>query len=535
MKHGTEGNYLQKELSDLIRKDPSIFEFIQNSSLDGVWYWDLENPENEWMNAKFWTTMGYDPDEMPHQPSSWQNIIFEDDLVVALENLKLHLDNPDHPYDQTVRYRHKNGSTIWIQCRGMIIRKDGKAVRMIGAHHDVTRLKKAEQELISKNEEYRSLIAKLEEAKLKAEESDRLKTAFLRNISHEIRTPLNSIVGFTSVISENHPGPQKMKVFSDMISESSNKLLDIISDVLELSRFHSNQIEVTSSECDIVEIVSSVVDSYREKAREKSIMLKFNPVISEALVISDCSRIKSICKHLIDNAIKFTLAGNVDVVCNVDDDEFELIVSDTGIGISGNMHQSVFLPFLQAEDLPEKKYDGVGIGLAIVKSNVEILNGSITLDSAESKGTRIAIRIPVSRSAASKPLNSADDKQFVKPGSDINTILVAEDEFINYVFLYELLNSGNVKVIHAVNGQTAVEMCRDNKDIDLILMDLKMPVMDGGTAARKIKEFRSDLPIIAQTAYTMESEHYQDVFDDFLTKPIRAEVLRQTLKKFITI
>jgi PAS domain S-box-containing protein len=145
--------YLKTELYELIRTDESIFDFIQESALDGLWYWDLENPENEWLNAKFWTVLGYDPDEMPHKSNAWQNIINQDDLKVATENFTMHCENPNHPYDQVVRYTHKNGSTKWIRCRGLAIRDNaGKPTRMLGAHQDITEFKRSEQELLKANE-----------------------------------------------------------------------------------------------------------------------------------------------------------------------------------------------------------------------------------------------------------------------------------------------------------------------------------------------------------------------------------------------
>ncbi len=148
MSNQMKDNYLKKELYELIKTDESIFDFIQSSSLDGLWYWDLENPEEKWMNPKFWTVLGYNPEEMPHKSSAWQNIINQDDLKVTIENLTKHCENPNHPYDQLVRYIHKNGSTVWIRCRGMAIRdENGKAVRMLGAHNDITNIKKQEAEL----------------------------------------------------------------------------------------------------------------------------------------------------------------------------------------------------------------------------------------------------------------------------------------------------------------------------------------------------------------------------------------------------
>lgn len=154
-----ELHYLEAEFYDLLKQDTSIFEFIQNSLLDGLWYWDLEHPEHEWMNARFWETLGYNPEEMEHSPSAWQHLIFEEDLQTAKDKIEKHLADPDYPYDQVVRYRHQDGSTVWIRCYGKAIRKEGKAVRMLGAHHDITaiqqfdELAKSNRKLISKQRE----------------------------------------------------------------------------------------------------------------------------------------------------------------------------------------------------------------------------------------------------------------------------------------------------------------------------------------------------------------------------------------------
>ncbi|OHD79194.1 MAG: hypothetical protein A2023_04245 [Sulfuricurvum sp. GWF2_44_89] len=143
-----QSDYLKDELYTRISTDPSIFEFLQSGSLDGLWYWDLENPQNEWMNARFWELLGYDPKEKKHLASEWQELIDPDDLKVALENFHKHCEDPAHPYDQIVRYRHKNGKTIWVRCRGIAIRDaQGKPIRMLGAHNDLTELKELEENL----------------------------------------------------------------------------------------------------------------------------------------------------------------------------------------------------------------------------------------------------------------------------------------------------------------------------------------------------------------------------------------------------
>lgn len=161
---GTE-NYLKEELYDLVQKDTSLFEFFQQGSLDGVWYWDLEREDNEWMSPRFWELFGYDPSEKKHSPQEWQDMIYPEDLEVALNNLKRHCEDPNHPYDQTVRYRHKDGSTIWVRCRGIAIRDEtGKPIRMLGAHTDVTELKRTVEELRQKTIELDRIKIELTEA-----------------------------------------------------------------------------------------------------------------------------------------------------------------------------------------------------------------------------------------------------------------------------------------------------------------------------------------------------------------------------------
>lgn len=158
-------HYLKRELDELIQKDLSIFEFFQAGSLDGIWYWDVENPESEWMSPRFWTLLGYDPTKMRHLSSEWQDLIHPDDLKVALDNFNKHCKDPDHPYDQVVRYRHKNGSTVWVRCRGIAIRdKTGKAIRMLGAHTDLTELKRTDENLKQRTLELEDANKKLQDA-----------------------------------------------------------------------------------------------------------------------------------------------------------------------------------------------------------------------------------------------------------------------------------------------------------------------------------------------------------------------------------
>jgi len=217
-----EENYLQNELYDLINNDTSVFEFIQSGSLDGIWYWDLENPENEWMSPKFWKILGYNPDEKKHLASEWQDIIFQEDLKLAAENLEKHCADPDHPYDQIVRYRHKNGSTIWIRCRGLAIRdENGKAIRMLGAHTDITDLKRTEKEIHRLKEEYKKVFNGTQDAIFLMKVLEDGGFRYVRNnLSHQHKTGI-------SLEEIKNKSPQELlgRKKGDIVSENYRKCL----------------------------------------------------------------------------------------------------------------------------------------------------------------------------------------------------------------------------------------------------------------------------------------------------------------------
>ncbi len=215
-----EGIYLKDELYTLIKNDTSIFEFIQSGSLDGIWYWDLENPEIEWMSPKFWQTLGYNPDEKKHLASEWQDIIFQEDLKLAVENLRKHCADPNHPYDQIVRYTHKNGSTVWIRCRGLAIRdENGKPIRMLGAHTDITDLKEAEKEITRLTKEYEKVFNGTQDAMflMKVLENDEFR--YVRNnLAHQNKTGI-----LLEQIMDKSPQELLGKEMGDIVSENYKK------------------------------------------------------------------------------------------------------------------------------------------------------------------------------------------------------------------------------------------------------------------------------------------------------------------------
>ncbi|HEX2921426.1 MAG TPA: ATP-binding protein [Bacteroidales bacterium] len=380
---------------------------------------------------------------------------------------------------------------------------------------------------------YKEAEIELTNAKERAEESNRLKTAFLQNISHEVRTPLNSIVGFAELLADPSQSIQKRNSFSKIISANSQKLIRIISDVIEISQIQSKQLKVVMSEFDIVSLLYKVADTFRELTQLKGIDFIIDQKINveEANIVSDKGKIEKIFFHLIDNAVKFTKRGTIKIETFIEGQDFHFAIYDTGIGIEREKQEIIFDPFRQLETGLSRNYGGTGLGLTIVKAFTESLKGNLTLKSEENSGTSILINVPVSLESIEKP----ESKKQKTGKEETNTILIAEDEYSNFKYLYEVLHSEKLEIIHANNGKEAVDICRRNDDIKMILMDLKMPVMDGTTAAKQIKEFREELPIIAQTAYIPDEEKIKKVFDDLIAKPIRRSDLLQMISRYISI
>ncbi len=928
-------NYLKRELYELIKTEESIFDFVQDSSLDGIWYWDLEHPENEWMSSKFWITLGYDPKEMPHKSSAWQNIINQEDLQVALHNFNLHCENPDHPYDQIVRYTHQNGSIVWIRCRGIAIRdKNGKPRRMLGAHHNVTDLKEKEKELVSiekqsktwlenspvctkildpdfnlrfmsqagaeelkirevnkyygkpypfnfypesfkkltlknlkkakssgrtitqeglvknttgndvwyqstiipvydyqnsldyimvvsleitkrklaelslieQNRKYEKLTDKLRNinvklkqakekykesermfksyfdinpssayvwtyndndfvlsavnqtannetgnnakkflgmkaseiyadlpfmkekldscfrtkktvafecnyktrysgkhewtkfhlsylkpdkvmlfsenissqkdneksiqdgliklqlaqeiarignwqfdprtgvpewspiiyeiyerdpdagpphideykimykpdqysvftkaiqkaiksgipydiqlelqltggkkkwvhaickpdskkteaghylrgtiqditilkryehellaAKEKAEEANYLKTEFLKNMSHEIRTPMNGIVGFAKMLDKPNISGEKRKYYSKIIQNSSLQLLKVIDDILEISILETKQIRSNPQPFFLNDFLIELFSIFSLKSSERNIPIYVKKHLhdKESQIITDKTMFHKIMSNLLENALKFTQDGFIEIGYYIENNFLTVYVKDTGTGISKKNHKTIFERFSQESADISLKHGGLGLGLSISKENARLLGGDITLESEKGKGSTFFVTIPYQQPVNHKnhQVKKVTGNKSTKETSTNHTILVAEDEEVNFLYieaLFEDNSEQNFSLIHAKNGKEAVEECQRNKSIDLVLMDIKMPVMNGYKATQKIKAICPDLPVIAQTAYSTESdkdEALKNGCDDFISKPLNQETLFQLIKK----
>ena len=388
------------------------------------------------------------------------------------------------------------------------------------------------QDITDRKENERELI----KAKEKAEESDRLKTAFLHNISHEIRTPMNAIVGFSALLGEPGIDALSQKSYIETIEQSSNNLLSIITDIIDISNIEANIVKIARNGINLNFAINSICNQFSLKAGEKKIKLDCESRLddSEALVITDKTKLTQILTNLVSNSIKFTEEGNVKLSCRIVASFLEFNVSDTGIGIPVEHHSRIFERFYQVKDSMSRLYEGTGLGLAISKAYVDLLGGQIWFSSEPGKGTTFTFTIPYEKQTVTPQqlLERPAYEGFVF--AEKKTILVAEDNDSNFMLINYFLSNSNTKLLRASNGKEAVRIALAEKNIDLILMDIKMPEMDGYTAVKLIREANIKIPIIAQTAYADDKEKAIEYgCSSLISKPFDKKTLLKAMSEFI--
>ncbi len=375
----SETHYLQQELYDLVQKDASLFEFLQNGSLDGIWYWDLENPDHEWMSPQFWNLLGYQPEEMPHLASSWQNIIHPKDRELAISNFSRHCSDPSYPYDQIVRYRHKNGSTVWVRCRGLAIRDQaGKPIRMLGAHTDITTLKNTEQQLQQSNVD---LIRSNQEL-----------GQFAYVASHDLQEPLRKVKSFTELLAERYQGQldESADRYIGYITDGVIRMQGLIDDLLNYSRV--GRIELNLKATNLGAVTQQVIADLGTVIESKNANISVDALPT---ICADPTQMRQLMQNLIANAIKYCQADvpTVHIWATQADETWTISVQDNGIGIDPQFAERIFIIFQRLHRRDE--YSGTGIGLAICKKIVERHGGKIWVNSQGGRGSTFSFTLPI--------------------------------------------------------------------------------------------------------------------------------------------
>ena len=477
----------------------------------------------EYVNPVFTKFTGYTPEEVSGQKvgilsnTESTRSIYKDIMITVSQG---------NDWQGEIQNRKKNGELYWEFASISPVRNHKNEItHFIIIAEDISTRKKHEKELLL--------------AKEQAEEANRLKTAFLANLSHEIRTPLNGIIGFSSLLlDEDLPYEEKVKL-NNLINENSQNLLKLIDDVIDISKIQSGSFKINTSKCYVNKLLLDLYVSFSVKIEQdpkKEIRLSLNKGIRQKdfSFNTDTIRLKQVLFNLIENAVKFTQKGFVEFGYSIvkDENKIQFYVIDSGIGIANDKFEMIYDLFRQVDESFTREYGGTGLGLTIAKKIVHHLGGEIWVQSTPEQGTNIYFTLPLENNHIDENQKNLVARPFSFDWKD-KVFLIAEDIDTNYTYLKELLSTTNAKIIWAKDGKEAVDLCLKNK-IDLVIMDLKMPNMDGYEAARKIKEFKHDLKIIAQSSFTQDDDKQKCLnagCDNFIAKPILIENLFNAIHK----
>lgn len=408
-------------------------------------------------------------------------------------------------------------------------------------------LEKKTSELVIKKEQISddvTLVKKVREdlvhSKSEADNGNKLKTSFLANISHEIRTPLNSVVGFSNLLLANDLSKETREDYIQHINHNSEKLLQIIGDIIDLSRLESSQIEITYEETSVIEVINVVIEETRQsiKRNEKPIILTVKNQFEEnsGLIFSDKIWLKRVLNHLMDNAVKFTLEGSIELSFGREENNILFRIKDTGIGINKENLGRIFEEFSQEIDGHHRPFEGLGIGLTLAKEVLERMGGKIYVKSEKGFGSEFSFTIPYRQAGSNKFKNQAAEQAFRNADWSARKCLIVDDNKDVLIYLRRILVDTGIKLEIARSGPEAINIIKLTPDIDVVLLDMQMPEMNGIEVTREIRKFRKDLKIIAQTAFIFEND--KDIIleagcDACLIKPIRKEHLLTVMSGFI--
>jgi PAS domain S-box-containing protein len=501
-----------------------FFKMLIQSADDGIAFFDKEW-NLKFANSAFYTVIGLDKDS--YASSDPAVFIHPDDIGYLAARLEALKNKGFH--ESELRLHHKDGYYVTLLTRSVTVRdENGKIIGALTISRDITKMKEVHEELVKAN--------------IEAEMSNRLKSSFLANISHEIRTPLNSVVGFSNLLLSNDVTQEMKEEYIEHINHNSEKLLQIIGDIIDLSRLESSQIEITYEEASVNAIVNEVIDEARQviKRNEKSIILNVKNLFEDNadLVFTDKVWLKRVLSHLMDNAIKFTLDGSIEFSYSKENENLVFKISDTGIGIKKENLNRIFEEFRQEIDGHRRPFEGLGIGLTLAKEVVERMGGKISVQSEKGIGSEFSFSIPYrpAGSTRGKLKEILKEQVLTNINWSARKCLLVDDNKDVLIYLKRILLDTGIIVIMARSGPEALEIISTTPDIDVVLLDMQMPEMNGIEATKLIRKIRKDLPIIAQTAFIFEDD--KDIIleagcDACLIKPIRKEHLLTVMSSFI--
>lgn len=493
------------------------------------------------------TVTGYTPAELIEDPYLWINMVVPEERKWIAGRFQSLLDGEDIPVIEH-RIICKDGSIKWVSdtaipkydSNGLLVSYDGVIKDITERKFAEILLKEKSEEVEAQNEEYLQINEELAQtneelfkSKERAEESDRLKSAFLANMSHEIRTPMNGVIGFARLLKRPNLPVEKMNEYVNIIEKSGIRLLNIINDIVDISKIESGLMSVAISDVNINEQLDYIYAFFKLEVEQKEMQLLKTPFTKQDVVIrTDREKVSAILVNLVKNAIKYTDYGSVEFGYEIKGEYLEYYVKDTGIGIAKDRQDAIFERFVQADVSDVKVLEGAGLGLSISKAYVEMLGGKIWVESQQGKGSTFYFTIPYCKVDSEKSmLTSSTEQENTTKGLKV---LIVEDEESSRLLLAEIMERYSSTILYAKTGAAAVEICRHNRNIDLVLMDVKLPEMDGYEAAQKIREFNPKVVIIAQTAFAFSSEREKAIeagCNGYISKPIDQNLLNDLMEK----
>ncbi|MFN0138148.1 MAG: PAS domain S-box protein [Phycisphaerae bacterium] len=550
----------RREIEETLRKSEERLALALHGSSDGLWDWRVYT-DQLYMSPVFKTLLGFAPDELPDSFETFGALIHPDDLAGAMEALWNHVASAA-PFDIEVRLNLRAGGAQWFRLRGQAVRDaSGRATRMAGALTDIRDQKRTESALYESRDlaertqaELQSAIAQLEQAvshanwmTAQAEVANQAKSDFLANMSHEIRTPLTAIRGFAELLSESSSNAQIRNDAVQTIRRNVDHLLAILNDILDLSKVESGRMSVDPTTCDPIELLDDLTRLMEIPAQSKGITFEValrTPI--PATIETDALRVRQIAMNLIGNAVKFTHEGGVrlDVGMESTGEQSRLTfdVRDSGMGMTREQADRLFEPFTQADNSMSRRFGGTGLGLTLSRRLARLLGGDVEIvESTPGKGTLVRATIAIgdvsqtplvhelARKRTSPSSSETSGTHFVSEGL---RVLLAEDGPDNQRLLRTILQKAGATIEIVDDGRQAVDAAlaadEQGRPFDVVLMDMQMPVLDGYSATRELRDRNYGRPIIALTAHAMADDRKKCLdagCDDFLTKPIDRRLL----------
>ncbi len=516
---GVDINITERKLAEeTLKQSESELNYSQEIAKMGSWELNLTSRKIKW-SRNMYIMLGFRPFENEITYEELLKLVHPDDRTFFGNQLSS-IDKNSDKVSFDFRYLLDDGRILWVQNNIIPVFKNGIPIDLQGVNIDITEKKQTEQELMN--------------AKERAEASDRLKTAFLNNISHEIRTPLNGILGFAPMIVDSASTDEEKEDYLEVLNFSSKRLMQTITDYMDASLIASGNLDIRKSVFFPDHILLEIENEFAAACKLKDLEFKIEKpfAFDEVKLHSDRTLLKKVISHLMDNALKFTKRGSILIKVALHGNLLEIAVKDTGIGIKKDVQEDVFKHFMQEEISNTRGYEGSGLGLSIAQGLLNLIDGTIHAESIKGFGSTFTVTIQgisALNEITATPVLIKPETNTLQP-----VILIAEDDESNYLYLDYMLNS-SYKILRAMEGQEAISLCKSNPEIQLILMDIKLPDIDGLTATKLIKSFRNDLPIIAVTAYAetgMRDKCLDAGCDEYISKPIDRIHLLSVLTSF---